>query len=86
MGMGDQVGADGLLYLLRAEPTLAPEAPADCSAAQMEHRREGEVHACLRCGARAVCAYVADTVIGPRWLDLCPRCDHWLRTTSTEGS
>jgi hypothetical protein len=30
--------ADGMLYLLKAEPTLLPEAPADTTVAQMERR------------------------------------------------
>jgi len=77
-------GADGMLYLLKAEPTLLPEAPADTTVAQMEHRRVDEVHACLRCGERARNAYVADTKLGYRWLDLCHACAHWLRTTMTD--
>lgn len=76
--------ADGMLYLFRAEPTLLPEAPPDFTAAQIEHRRLDEVHACLRCGGQAKNAYVAHTTMGNRWLDLCQSCAHWLRTTMTD--
>lgn len=72
--------ADGMLHLLAAEPTLLPEAPADTTPQQIDHRRLNEWNSCLRCGEPAQCAYVADTRIGPRWLDLCPACDHWLRS------
>ena len=65
---------DGFLSLLKAEPTLMDHAPDPCSTAQMDHRRFDEVHACLRCGARAALVYVATTEIGPRWLDLCNPC------------
>lgn len=77
--------ADGMLYLLRAEPTLLPRAPDDVTAAQMDHRRLDEVHACLRCGKRAQCAFVADTDLGKRWLDLCAACTHWLRRNAGDG-
>lgn len=72
--------ADGMLHLLAAEPTLLLAAPADATAQQIDHRRLNEVHSCLRCGEPARCAYVAATWIGPRWLDLCMACDHWLRS------
>jgi len=72
--------ASGFLHLLKAEPTLLPEAPAGAGAAQIEHRRRDEVHPCLRCGKRAGAAFVADTELGPRWLDLCPGCEGWLRS------
>lgn len=76
----------GFLHLLKAEPTLLPEAPHGATNAHIEHRRQGEVHACLRCGEQATCAFVADTKLGPRWLDLCPRCEGWLRAgISHEG-
>lgn len=45
--------ADGLLHLLKAEPTLLPPAPVTDSAAPIDHRREDEIHSCLRCGKRA---------------------------------
>lgn len=73
--------ADGMLHLLKAEPTLLPEAPAGYTTQDMDRRRHDEIHPCLRCGQRAALAYVADTEIGPRWLDLCPPCGHWLTTT-----
>lgn len=77
--------ADGLLHLLKAEPSLLPPAPADRAvwAAAIEYRRADEIHTCLRCGNRANVAYIADTELGPRWLDLCPGCAHWVGTTST---
>ncbi len=75
--------ADALLYLLRGNPTLLPEAPPDTTAEQMDHRRLDEVHACLRCGKRAQCAIVAHTEIGNRWLDLCHGCTNWLRMNAT---
>ncbi len=79
--------ADGMLHLLKAEPTLLPPAPADATGKHIEHRRHDEVHSCLRCGKRAGCAYIADMEIGKRWLDLCWDCDHWLRTSldASEG-
>lgn len=73
--------AEGMLYLLKAEPTLLPEAPVGDVAELIEHRTHDEVHSCLRCGKRAVQAFVADTELGPRWLDLCMPCSHWLRTS-----
>ncbi len=75
--------ADGLLYLLRAEPTLLPPAPESNQVEAIEHRRKDEVHACLRCGARAQSAYIAATEIGPRWVDLCMICSAWLRENAT---
>jgi hypothetical protein len=79
----NDTGADGMLYLLRANPTLLPEAPTNATGEQMEHRRHDEVHACLRCGQRAQCAFVAHTDIGNRWLDLCAACSHWLQANLT---
>jgi hypothetical protein len=70
-----------MLYLLKAEPTLLPEALPDASAAHIDHRRLDEAHTCLRCGDPAACAFIAATHIGPRWLDLCHECTHWLRTS-----
>lgn len=75
---------EGMLTLLAVEPTLLPPAPAHADGTHMEHRRRDEIHQCLRCGQRAACAYIAvskeQPEAGPRWLDLCPACDHWLRT------
>ena len=70
---------DGFLHLLKAEPTLLPEAPSEASAAHIDQRRLSETHSCLRCGESAQEAFVADTEIGPRWLDLCHACAGWLR-------
>ena len=84
--------AEGLLHLLRAEPALLPAAPADAGPEHIEHRRRDEIHECLRCGARAMCAYLAEAKddprwagLGKRWLDLCPDCDQWLRRGLSEG-
>jgi hypothetical protein len=77
--------AEGMLYLLKAEPTLLPEAPDHATGTDIEHRRHDEVHSCLRCGQPARCAYIADTAIGNRWLDLCAACDNWLRGSLSEG-
>lgn len=74
------IDADGFLHLLKAEPTLLPPAPTGDIAAAIEHRRHDEVHSCLRCGGRAQCAFVADTSLGNRWLDLCAACTEWLRS------
>jgi hypothetical protein len=76
------IGADGLLHLLKAEPTLMPPVPTPSGAA-IEHRRLDEVHPCLRCGERAACAYIAETELGHRWLDLCWPCSHWVLTTAS---
>lgn len=75
--------ADGMLHLLKAEPTLLPPAPSDDLAQAMDRRRQDEVHACLRCGERAQMALVAHLETGNRWLDLCHGCWHWLMTNIT---
>ncbi|ROQ69189.1 hypothetical protein EDD93_3686 [Streptomyces sp. 840.1] len=63
--------ATGMLHLLAAEPTLLPPAPADADGGAIEDRRR-ENHACLRCGAPADTALIADLgQHGKRWLDLC---------------
>jgi hypothetical protein len=66
--------SEGMLHLLAAEPTLLEPAPVAATAAQIDHRRLDEIHACLRCPNRAQTAFVADTKLGPRWLDLCGDC------------
>lgn len=69
----------GFLHLLQAEPTLLPEAPAhEPGTGDIDHRIKDEVHACLRCSKRARVAYVLNTELGKRWLDLCPQCANWL--------
>jgi hypothetical protein len=70
--------AADFLHLLAAEPTLLPPASASDGAREMDHRRLDEVHSCLRCGKRAQQVFIAHTKIGPRWLDLCIACRHWL--------
>jgi len=77
--------ADGLLHLLKAEPTLLPEAPADHLGAAITHRTQDEIHHCLRCGQDAGIAYIAHTDAGNRWIDLCPQCAYWLRCNATPG-
>lgn len=83
---GETTTADGMLYLLRDNPTLMPPAPPGPTGltAAMEHRSRDEVHACLRCGKRAHCAIIAATTLGNRWLDLCHPCVHWLQTKAPE--
>lgn len=81
--MSADPSADGMLHLLKSEPTLLPQAPATYTAHDIDHRRLDEIHRCLRCGQPAALAYVADTEIGPRWLDLCMPCGYWLRTNMT---
>jgi hypothetical protein len=73
------------LHLIRAEPTLLPSAPPVEAWRHINHRTHDEVHPCLRCGERAGCAFVADTSAGPRWLDLCPHCAHWMRSGMAEA-
>jgi hypothetical protein len=78
--------ADALLHLLKAQPTLLPPAPADADGKHIEHRRQDEAHMCLKCGKRAQAALIAHTEIGPRWLDLCLDCFHWLKSSPDEES
>ncbi len=77
------MNATGLLYLLRDEPTLMDPAPADVGVEAMERRKVDEVHTCLGCGGPAHCAVVADTELGPRWLDLCFGCVHEIRKANS---
>ena len=78
------IGADSMLHLLKAEPTLLPPGPVTELGRAIERRRMDEIHNCLHCGRRAQCAFVAHTELGNRWLDLCAECAHWLRTTATQ--
>lgn len=71
--------AERFLVLLRDNPSLLPSAPIGATGPQMDHRRMDEVHDCVRCGARATLAVVADTTAGPRWLDLCAPCGAEVR-------
>jgi hypothetical protein len=73
---------DGMLHLLKVNPSLMPEAPAQEPEKQIARRVNDEVHQCLRCGQRARFAFVAHTDWGNRWLDLCAECAHWLRRTA----
>lgn len=75
--------AEAFLYLLKAEPTLLPAAPVNWTARDIDVRRlggDGQRHTCLKCGGEARVALVADTKIGPRWLDLCPDHHLWLQS------
>lgn len=83
LAVANAATGDELLRLLKAEPDLMPPAPDDAAAAAIEQRRLSVQRRCLRCGAEARCAYVAHTKRGNRWLDLCPGCEHWLRSTAT---
>jgi hypothetical protein len=82
--------AEGMLTLLAVNPTLLPPAPEHADGEHIEHRRRDEIHTCLRCGQRAACAYIARSKskihpdVGPRWLDLCAVCEHWLLTSLLE--
>lgn len=76
--------ADGLLHLLKAEPTLLDPAPESDHAQAIDHRRHTVGRICLRCGKPAHPALIADTELGPRFLDLCWECLTWLRTAVTE--
>ncbi len=77
------MNATGLLYLLRDEPTLMDPAPPDVDAQAMDRRRDDETHPCLGCGNPAQCAVVADTKLGPRWLDLCHGCFQEVRVANS---
>ncbi|ANZ35242.1 hypothetical protein BBK82_03290 [Lentzea guizhouensis] len=83
MTASERALADGLLHLVRAEPRLLEEAPADDQGAATTRRVQDEVHGCLRCGERAQVACIAHTKLGPRWVDLCHADLHWLRTNAS---
>jgi hypothetical protein len=86
LGYPDNAGV-GMLYHLRANPTLLDPAPTDRDTwgSAITHRSEDEVHACLRCGEQAQIAVIAETPDRPRWLDLCFGCMHWLRMKLNEA-
>jgi hypothetical protein len=72
--------AEGLVRLLKAEPTLLDATPIGDPVALINHRTRDEIHACLRCPSTARVAYLADCgVHGQRFVDLCPPCARWLR-------
>ncbi|MDH3037948.1 hypothetical protein [Streptomyces sp. TRM75561] len=66
---------EGILHLLKAEPSLLPVAPDAASSADIERRRQDEAHSCLVCGERATTALLVEDPLrdwqGKRWLDLC---------------
>lgn len=71
---------DGLVRLLKAEPTLLDPAPAGDPSTLINHRVRDEIHTCLRCPSQARVAFLADCgEHGQRWLDLCPPCESWFR-------
>lgn len=74
--------AEGMLMLLKAEPTLLPPVYGDTefrgtSLHWMIEQRRHQSHSCLRCPAPARVAYVAH-LDKDRWIDLCPACSEWL--------
>lgn len=69
-------------WLATLDPeTLAPVPPGNRAEQILERTRWQLI--CTTCGGWGYCAYVMDSLLGrpisPRWLDLCPRCDHLLR-------
>lgn len=67
----------GFIHLIRNEPTLLPpvhDKDMEQWGPLIDHRSSCERHMCLKCGGNAKVAYIAATLIGPRWLDLCPMC------------
>lgn len=75
-----------MLFLVRAEPELLPEAPPQSTVRDMAHRAYQGQHYCLGCGTPASLAAIAATAIGPRWLDLCPPCHRavWLANSGRD--
>ena len=75
----------GLLYLLKAEPTLLPAAPDSASGEDIERRRR-EAHSCLSCAQPATTALIVSdphgTWQGKRWLDLCYDCFGQVRASA----
>lgn len=71
----------GLVYLIKAEPTLLPEVKVPEALWALENRRRTTSggYRCLRCYEPARHAYVAETDQGPRWLDMCAPCGSALR-------
>jgi hypothetical protein len=76
--------ARGLLHLLAAEPTLLDKAPGNATARDLDIRAASGTR-CLRCGTVATQAFVVDTELGPRWLDLCASCAHRIRIEAISG-
>lgn len=71
--------ADGLLWLITAEPTLAPPATHRDYA-----RRVRAEFPCIRCPRTAEVALIVHTDAGPRWIDLCRWCAGWLRANLSQ--
>lgn len=65
-----------LLHLVSEYPTLLTAAPPEAVHDEIvvERRRKAVRFRCVVCDVPARTAYLARTVIGPRWLDLCPDC------------
>lgn len=83
----NEITADGLLFLIREEPTILPPGPSTDEFPEnaIETRVRDEEHPCLRCGNRAVVAYLAQTELGWRWLDLCAEDAQWLLSTMSNS-
>jgi hypothetical protein len=63
---------DGLLYLIKAEPSLCdPVLGGGDRALLMQHRAHDELHTCLACGRPSNTSLIAETQDGDRWLDVC---------------
>jgi hypothetical protein len=69
---------------LREHPERMGAAPLADQGAWIEHRAASGLHRCLRCGALAQVAFIADTKAGPRWLDLCPEHGHMVYSLGTD--
>jgi hypothetical protein len=75
---------DRFLLLLRDNPTLLPPVVGDCPPGDaMGHRSQDEVHSCAQCGKRAQAALIAETTLGPRWLDICMALYAWIQQGAT---
>lgn len=72
---------DGMLHLVKAEPTLLPRAPSVGQGPAIAQRRRCAGHVCLYCGGPATVAYIVATDAGPRWLDLCAADDREMGRT-----
>jgi hypothetical protein len=75
-----------LINRLKLEPAEFPAAPDGHTGRDMEQRAKTESHDCACCHQLAGAALVAQTPIGPRWVDVCPDCYcHLLRLAPFEG-
>jgi len=75
-----------LVNRINQEPAAFEAAPRDHTGHDVEHRAKTESHDCACCDQPACAALVAETAIGPRWVDVCPDCYcHLLRIAPFEG-